>query len=38
MIMAWGGCFGFYALLTELPTYLANIQHFDMNNVGRTAE
>ncbi|XP_063598721.1 putative inorganic phosphate cotransporter isoform X1 [Penaeus indicus] len=34
MIMAWGGCFGFYALLTELPTYLANIQHFDMNNSG----
>lgn len=36
VIMAWGGCFGFYALLTELPTYLANIQHFDMSNVSRT--
>ncbi|XP_027217377.2 sialin isoform X2 [Penaeus vannamei] len=34
VIMAWGGCFGFYALLTELPTYLANIQHFDMSNSG----
>nr|XP_027217377.1 sialin-like isoform X2 [Penaeus vannamei] len=34
VVMAWGGCFGFYALLTELPTYLANIQHFDMSNSG----
>lgn len=26
--------FGFYTLLTELPTYLKNIQHFDMSQNG----
>ncbi|XP_042856113.1 sialin-like isoform X1 [Penaeus japonicus] len=34
IFMMTGGSFGFYTLLTELPTYLANIQHFDMNSSG----
>ncbi|XP_047477711.1 putative inorganic phosphate cotransporter [Penaeus chinensis] len=34
VFMMTGGSFGFYTLLTELPTYLANIQHFDMNSSG----
>ena len=34
MIGALGYDFGFYTLLTELPTYLKNIQHFDMSEVG----
>ncbi|XP_050734540.1 sialin-like [Eriocheir sinensis] len=31
---ALGYDFGFYTLLTELPTYLKNIQHFDMSENG----
>ncbi|XP_037799091.1 LOW QUALITY PROTEIN: sialin-like [Penaeus monodon] len=33
-IMAFGGNFGFYTLLTEMPTYLANIQHFNVKSNG----
>ncbi|XP_063598728.1 putative inorganic phosphate cotransporter isoform X2 [Penaeus indicus] len=33
-IMAFGGSFGFYTLLTEMPTYLANIQHFNVKSNG----
>ncbi|XP_042882848.1 putative inorganic phosphate cotransporter [Penaeus japonicus] len=33
-IMAFGGSFGFYALLTEMPTYLAHVQHFDIKSNG----
>ncbi|XP_047484173.1 sialin-like [Penaeus chinensis] len=33
-VMAFGGSFGFYTLLTEMPTYLANIQHFDVKSNG----
>ncbi|KAG7163343.1 inorganic phosphate cotransporter-like 1 [Homarus americanus] len=29
-----GSNWGFYTLLTELPTYLSNIQHFDMKSNG----
>lgn len=29
-----GDTLGFYTIITELPTYLANIQHFDMNSTG----
>lgn len=29
-----GNSWGFYTLLTELPTYLKNIQHFDMTSNG----
>lgn len=34
---ALGYDFGFYTLLTELPTYLKNIQHFNMDQVGEFA-
>ncbi|KAG0727172.1 putative inorganic phosphate cotransporter [Chionoecetes opilio] len=34
LIGALGYDFGFYTLLTELPTYLKNIQHFDMKENG----
>lgn len=34
VIGALGYDFGFYTLLTELPTYLRNIQHFDMSENG----
>ncbi|XP_071512398.1 sialin-like isoform X2 [Panulirus ornatus] len=34
MLGALGYDFGFYTFLTELPTYLKNIQHFDMNENG----
>ncbi|KAG7173893.1 inorganic phosphate cotransporter-like 8, partial [Homarus americanus] len=34
MAGALGFDFGFYTLLTELPTYLKNIQHFDMSENG----
>ncbi|XP_045127114.1 sialin-like [Portunus trituberculatus] len=34
VIGALGYDFGFYTLLTELPTYLKNIQHFDMSENG----
>lgn len=33
VIIASGSSFGFQTLLSEMPTYLANIQHFDMNSV-----
>ncbi|CAL4130204.1 unnamed protein product, partial [Meganyctiphanes norvegica] len=33
-IMHFGNNWGFYTLLTELPTYLKNIQHFDMKSNG----
>ncbi|XP_047496250.1 putative inorganic phosphate cotransporter isoform X2 [Penaeus chinensis] len=29
-----GDTLGFYTIITELPTYLTNIQHFDMNSTG----
>lgn len=32
--MHFGQNWGFYTLLTELPTYLKNIQHFDMKSNG----
>ncbi|XP_068220662.1 putative inorganic phosphate cotransporter isoform X3 [Palaemon carinicauda] len=34
MITQIGYNWGFYTLLTELPTYLTNIQHMDMTNNG----
>ncbi|KAK4310985.1 hypothetical protein Pmani_017479 [Petrolisthes manimaculis] len=34
MMGGLGYDFGFYTLLTELPTYLKNIQHFDMDQNG----
>uniref|UniRef100_A0A0N7ZBL2 Major facilitator superfamily (MFS) profile domain-containing protein n=1 Tax=Scylla olivacea TaxID=85551 RepID=A0A0N7ZBL2_SCYOL len=34
VVGALGYDFGFYTLLTELPTYLKNIQHFDMGENG----
>ncbi|XP_037780160.1 sialin-like [Penaeus monodon] len=34
MIAALGYNYGFYTLLTELPTYLSNIQHLDMASSG----
>ncbi|XP_042203099.1 putative inorganic phosphate cotransporter [Homarus americanus] len=34
MGMCLGTSFGFFTLLTELPTYLSNIQHFDINSNG----
>ncbi|XP_042857342.1 sialin-like [Penaeus japonicus] len=34
MIIHFGQNWGFYTLLTELPTYLKNIQHFDMKSNG----
>ncbi|ROT73124.1 sialin [Penaeus vannamei] len=34
IFIAWGGSFGFQTLLSEIPTYLANIQHFDMRKSG----
>ncbi|XP_076046211.1 putative inorganic phosphate cotransporter [Oratosquilla oratoria] len=33
-ILHFGNSWGFYTLLTELPTYLSNIQHFDMKSNG----
>ncbi|XP_068247376.1 putative inorganic phosphate cotransporter [Palaemon carinicauda] len=32
--VAWGGNFGFFNLLTEIPTYLKNIQHYGIENNG----
>ncbi|XP_042886011.1 sialin-like isoform X2 [Penaeus japonicus] len=34
MVAALGYNYGFYTLLTELPTYLSNIQHLDMASSG----
>ncbi|XP_042858594.1 sialin-like [Penaeus japonicus] len=34
VFIAWGGSFGFQTLLAEIPTYLANIQHFDVKDSG----
>ncbi|XP_063599020.1 putative inorganic phosphate cotransporter [Penaeus indicus] len=34
VVIASGSSFGFQTLLSEMPTYLANIQHFDMNSSG----
>nr|XP_027222820.1 putative inorganic phosphate cotransporter isoform X2 [Penaeus vannamei] len=34
MIASLGYNYGFYTLLTELPTYLSNIQHLDMASSG----
>ncbi|XP_042235021.1 putative inorganic phosphate cotransporter [Homarus americanus] len=34
MMFAVGSSFGFFIVLTELPTYLSNMQHFDLNNNG----
>ncbi|XP_066974258.1 sialin-like [Macrobrachium rosenbergii] len=33
IVIAWGGSFGFYTFLTEIPTYLKNIQHFGSADV-----
>ncbi|XP_076045681.1 putative inorganic phosphate cotransporter [Oratosquilla oratoria] len=33
-ILHFGNNWGFYTLLTELPTYLKNIQHYDMKSNG----
>lgn len=33
-VVHFGQNWGFYTLLTELPTYLKNIQHFDMKSNG----
>lgn len=32
----FGNNWGFYTLLTELPTYLKSIQHFNMKSVSVT--
>ncbi|XP_068218359.1 putative inorganic phosphate cotransporter [Palaemon carinicauda] len=37
IILAWGDSFGFYTFLTEIPTYLKNIQHFGSADTGLTA-
>ncbi|XP_066938077.1 putative inorganic phosphate cotransporter isoform X2 [Macrobrachium rosenbergii] len=34
MVVHFGQNWGFFTLLTELPTYLKNIQHFDMKRNG----
>ncbi|KAK7081859.1 hypothetical protein SK128_016485 [Halocaridina rubra] len=34
MMGAFGYDYGFYTLLTEIPTYLKNMQHFDINQNG----
>ncbi|XP_064088740.1 putative inorganic phosphate cotransporter isoform X1 [Macrobrachium nipponense] len=34
MAVAWGNNFGFFNLLTEIPTYLKNIQHFGIQDNG----
>ncbi|XP_068220663.1 putative inorganic phosphate cotransporter isoform X1 [Palaemon carinicauda] len=34
MVVHFGQNWGFFTLLTELPTYLKNIQHFDMKSNG----
>ncbi|XP_071525631.1 putative inorganic phosphate cotransporter [Panulirus ornatus] len=34
LVATVGDNYGFYTLLTDLPTYLANIQHFDVNETG----
>ena len=28
-----GDCWGFYTILSMMPTYMANIQHFDLSTV-----
>ncbi|XP_069969590.1 sialin [Penaeus vannamei] len=33
-VMAFGGSFAFYTFLTEMPTYLADIQHFNVKSNG----
>lgn len=33
MVTHVGNNWGFYCLLTELPTYLKNMQHYDMKEV-----
>ncbi|XP_064087588.1 putative inorganic phosphate cotransporter isoform X1 [Macrobrachium nipponense] len=37
IIIAWGDSFGFYTFLTEVPTYLKNIQHFGSADTGLTS-
>ncbi|XP_066974703.1 putative inorganic phosphate cotransporter [Macrobrachium rosenbergii] len=34
IIFAFGDCIGFFTILTEIPTYLNNIQHFDLASNG----
>ncbi|KAK3889501.1 hypothetical protein Pcinc_006473 [Petrolisthes cinctipes] len=34
MVVHFGQNWGFYTLLTELPTYLSNIQHYDITSSG----
>lgn len=37
IVIAWGDSFGFYTFLTEIPTYLKNIQHFGSADTGLTS-